>query len=164
MLYFYNIFGNTGCEGQAMERNFNVATTIHRSIEDVFNAIVEREQLAQYFTDSADRGLDTRGRTVWHWTNWGDHPVTVTRVEAPRLIEFTINSGDWSKTEADHYDIICAIELETLENGETKVNISERGWKTDSASIKASHEQCGGWMHMVLCLKAYLQHGIDLRE
>ena len=29
--------------------------------------------------------------------------------------------------------------------------------------LKASYDNCGGWMHMSCCLKAYLEYGINLR-
>ncbi len=40
---------------------------------------------------------------------------------------------------------------------------SEEGWKTDEAGLKASHENCGGWSQTLTYLKAYIEHGIDLR-
>ena len=43
------------------------------------------------------------------------------------------------------------------------VRISESGWRETPAGLKASYDNCGGWMHMALCLKAYLEHGINLR-
>jgi len=50
-----------------------------------------------------------------------------------------------------------------LEDGATMLSISEEGWKTDAEGLKGSHDNCGGWTHMVMCLKAYIEHGIDLR-
>jgi hypothetical protein len=29
--------------------------------------------------------------------------------------------------------------------------------------IKASYGNAGGWMHMMCCMKGYLEHGINLR-
>jgi hypothetical protein len=43
------------------------------------------------------------------------------------------------------------------------LSISEQGWKTDAPGIKGSLDNCGGWTHMAMCLKAYIEHGIDLR-
>ena len=43
------------------------------------------------------------------------------------------------------------------------LSISESGWKTDREGLKGSHDNCSGWTHMAMCLKAYLEHGLDLR-
>ena len=43
------------------------------------------------------------------------------------------------------------------------LSISESGWKTDEEGLKGSHDNCGGWQQMAMCLKAYLEYDIDLR-
>jgi len=53
--------------------------------------------------------------------------------------------------------------FEPVEEGGTRLTISEAGWKRDAAGIASSHEHCAGWQHMLLCLKARLVHRIDLR-
>ena len=48
-----------------------------------------------------------------------------------------------------------------LDAGSTMVRIGESGWRETPAGLKASYDNCGGWMHMALCLKAMLEHGIN---
>jgi len=43
------------------------------------------------------------------------------------------------------------------------VQISESGWHSTPEDIKSSYGNAGGWMHMMCCLKAYLEYGINLR-
>jgi hypothetical protein len=43
------------------------------------------------------------------------------------------------------------------------VEISESGWGKDPAGIEASYGNAGGWMHMMCCLKAHIEFGINLR-
>jgi uncharacterized protein YndB with AHSA1/START domain len=50
-----------------------------------------------------------------------------------------------------------------LNADETMVQISEGGWPDDAAGVKASYGNTAGWMHMLSCLKAYLEYGINLR-
>ena len=47
----------------------------------------------------------------------------------------------------------------------TKVAIHESGWEDDPAGsgAKSAFEHCAGWQHMLLCLKARLRFGVDLR-
>ena len=51
-----------------------------------------------------------------------------------------------------------------IDAGATMVQINESGWVESEAGLSASHGNAGGWMHMMACLKAYLEYGINLRE
>ena len=146
-----------------MDRSYVVHTRITRPIADVYDAIVSAERLTRYFAERASGDLRVGDRVRWHWDEWGDFPVTVTALERPHRIVLTLDSRAWAKTTDDAYTVEVRFELETLDDGATKVSISETGWRTDAAGLTASHENCSGWTHMALCLKAHLEHGIDLR-
>ena len=63
----------------------------------------------------------------------------------------------------ESYPVKVIFEFEALDDGNTMLSISEEGWKTDADGLKGSHDNCGGWTHMAMCLKAWIEHGIDLR-
>ena len=88
--------------------------------------------------------------------------VAVSKTKPAALIELAIDSREWDKTKDEAYEVLVIFEFEELEDG-TMLSISEQGWKTDADGLKASHDNCGGWTHMAMCLKAYIEHGIDLR-
>ena len=146
-----------------MARNYTVSTKINRPVADVFDAVVSRKRMSGYFTDSSSGDLVAGERVVWTWDQWGDHPVVVKSVEDNRRIELTLDSRDWQKTTEDAYDVRVIFEFEATDDGGTRLSISEEGWRTDPEGLKGSHDNCGGWMHMAMCLKAHLEHGIDLR-
>lgn len=146
-----------------MSRNYTVSTKINRPVNEVFDAVVSSDQLSRYFTGSSSGDLAAGERIVWNWEDWGDHPVTVKIVEANSRIELVLNSRDWQKTGDEAYDVRVIFEFEETDDGDTMLSISEEGWRTDAEGLKGSHDNCGGWMHMATCLKAYLEHGIDLR-
>lgn len=50
-----------------------------------------------------------------------------------------------------------------LDADNTMVQIAESGWLDDETGVKGSYGNAGGWMHMMCCLKAYLEYGINLR-
>ena len=54
--------------------------------------------------------------------------------------------------------------FEPLDDGRTLVSISEEGWRETPGGLKASYGNCQGWMQMLCAMKAYLEHGINLRE
>ena len=145
-----------------MARNYTVNTRIARPVEDVFDAVVSSERLCHYFSDKSSGDLTEGDRVTWNWDEWGDHPVVVRKVVPNKLIQLSLNAKDWHKTD-ESYDVAVIFEFEALENGDTMLSISEEGWKTDEAGFKASHENCGGWTHMAMCLKGYIEYGIDLR-
>lgn len=144
-------------------RNYSVQTQINKPVPVVFEAIVQPGHLCKYFVDKSS-GTLVEGKDInWHWGQWGDYPVTVTKLVPNKLIELEINSTAWKKTTDAGYAVKMIFELEPLSDTSTMLTISEAGWLHDEPGYKASHENCGGWTHMALCLKAYLEYGIDLR-
>lgn len=146
-----------------MARNYTVQTRIMRPIAEVFDSIVSKEKMMKYFVDGASEDLQEGATVKWRWNHYGESAVVVTTIEPNSLIVLTIDSHEWDKTKDESYDVAVIFELEELEEGGTLLSISEEGWKTDADGLKGSHDNCGGWMHMSLCLKAWLEHGIDLR-
>ena len=146
-----------------MARNYTVRTKILRPVAEVFDAIISREKLCHYFTDKASGDLVPGEVIRWHWDHYGELPIRVDEVIANERIVLTLNSRDWDKTASDAYDVSVVFDFEPLDDGNTMLSISEAGWKTDADGLKASHENCSGWTHMAVCLKSWIEHGIDLR-
>ncbi len=147
-----------------MTRNYTVQTKIKRPVADVFDAIVAKEKLMHYFVDGASEDLNEGATVRWRWDHYGENEVKVKNIEPNKRIELVIDAKEWDKTKDDSYDVSVIFEFEELAGGGTLLSISESGWKTDTDGLKASHENCGGWMHMESCLKAWLEHDIDLRQ
>ncbi len=145
-----------------MSRNYTVQTKIKRPVADVFDAVVSSERMKKYFLDGASSDLIEGKAVIWRWDHYGENPVTVRKVVVNELIELAIDSGEWDKTKDEAYEVLVIFEFEGLKDG-TMLSISEQGWKTDADGLKGSHDNCGGWMHMATCLKAYMEYGIDLR-
>jgi uncharacterized protein YndB with AHSA1/START domain len=51
-----------------------------------------------------------------------------------------------------------------VEEGRTKVEIAESGWRDTEAAVKASYGNCMGWAQMLAALKAWKEYGINLRN
>lgn len=146
-----------------MSRNYTVQTRIMRPVADVFDAIISKEKMMKFFVDGASDDLKEGATIRWHWNHYGENPVTVKKIETNKSIVLSLNSAEWDKTSDEAYDVAVIFEFEELDDGGTLLSISEEGWKTDADGLKASHENCGGWTHMAMCLKAWIEHGIDLR-
>ncbi len=145
-----------------MARNYTVRTKIARPVADVFDAIVSSSRMKRYFVDGASGDLVEGDTVVWRWDHYGENPVLVKKVVENVLIELVLDSREWDKTKHDAYEVLVSLEFEELEDG-TMLSISEQGWRTDAEGLKGSHDNCGGWTHMAMCLKANLEYDIDLR-
>jgi len=145
-----------------MNRNYTVSTQVNRPVDEVFKAVVERDVMEKYFTTRSSSSLVEGQNVGWFWEHWGENSVFVNRVVENKLVELTIDSRNWAKTDSG-YNVKVLFEFEELSENSTRLSISEQGWKTDTDGLKASHENCGGWQHMADCLKAWVEHGIDLR-
>ena len=147
-----------------MARNYTVCTKIRRPVADVFDAVVSSNKLCNYFTERASSDLEASAEVRWRWKNYdAELSVAVDKVIANELVQLTLDSKAWKKTADESYPVKVIFEFEALEDGNTMLSISEEGWKTDADGLKASHDNCGGWTHMATCLKAWIEHDIDLR-
>ena len=128
----------------------------------MFDAIVSSDRLRCYFVNGASSDLVEDERVAWQWDHYGENTVVVRKIVRNELIELALDSKEWEKTQNEAYEVLVIFEFEELDDG-TMLSISEQGWKTDADGLKGSHDNCGGWAHMAMCLKAYIEHGIDLR-
>ncbi len=147
-----------------MPNNYTIRTKINKPVADVFSAVVSSETIIKYFTNGTSSDLIEGEEVIWSWDDYGSNTVLVKTVTENSLIELTLDSRNWQKTSDDAYEVLVSLEFEALDENSTMLSISESGWRTDEEGLKGSHDNCGGWQHMAMCLKAFLEHGIDLRQ
>lgn len=146
-----------------MELKFQVQTKIQKPIEEVFDAVYNPEKLSGYFTTGGASAPLDEGTTVeWAFAdNPGDEkykfPVTVQKVIPNELIVF-----EWQG--AKDHNTLVEMNFEKTGPEETLVAIKETGWQENQKDLDGSYGNNSGWTAMALFLKAYLEHGINLRE
>ena len=145
-----------------MELKFQVQAKIRRPLTEVFDGVYNPGKLRTYFTTGGASGpLDAGTTVMWAFADFEDgrsFPVYVKEVVPNHLITF-----EW-EGEGGGYNTRVEIKFETLDASSTLVSISESGWSETESELRASYGNCSGWMNMADCLKAYLEHGINLRE
>ena len=62
------------------------------------------------------------------------------------------------------YKTTVTMTFKGLDDGRTLVEIAEEGWRENQGALQASYGNCQGWTGMLLALKVWLEHGINLRE
>jgi uncharacterized protein YndB with AHSA1/START domain len=141
-----------------MELKFEVQLKIQKPVADVFEAVVDPKRLTGYFTKTASGRLAEGATVMWSFAEApGEYPVKVREVVKDQRIVL-----EWEATEGG-YDTRVEMLFKPLDGGATMVQIRESGWRDTPKGLESSYGNCGGWMHMLCCLKAYVEHGLNLR-
>jgi uncharacterized protein YndB with AHSA1/START domain len=158
-----------------MELKFRVAARIAKPVHEVFEAVADPEQLSRYFTTGGAKGrLETGATVTWDFHDFpGAFPVEVVEAVPDETIElrWQANEGEPPNvTDAEEmtgadYKTTVTMSFKPLD-GDTRtlVEIAEEGWRETEGALKASYGNCQGWSQMLCALKAWLEHGINLRE
>lgn len=136
---------------------FTVAVRINKPIEEVFKAFTDNEIISKYFVTSASAPIKAVGdKITW---SWGEHKtdITITEYVENKRVAFT-----WPGYKVD-YDTNVFFEFQIVDD-KTRVVVTEEGWRDDEAGINSSLMNNAGWKDMLLCMKAWVLHGIDLRQ
>jgi uncharacterized protein YndB with AHSA1/START domain len=132
---------------------------IRKPAAEVFEAIVSPEHLNRYFTSRAEGRLEKGSKVTWQWTDYPEKvPVDVIESIPSKRLVF-----QWP-THDKLYKTTVQFDLEDQQEKGTIVRVREGIWKTDAAGLTNSYDNSGGWMHMLCCLKAYLDFDVDLRS
>jgi uncharacterized protein YndB with AHSA1/START domain len=131
---------------------------IGKPVEEVFDAFINPEKMCNYFTSTTSGPVVEGATLTWVWADAGaEKTVFVEKVEHNARVVFQWPATGPSST--------VEIKMEALEDGGTKISAVESGnWQLDLASVEAACGQTGGWMHVFLCMKAFLEYGINLRK
>jgi len=144
---------------------FRVSGRISKPVHEVFEAVVDPQQLSGYFTTGGAVGrLETGATVTWDFHDFpGAFPVRVVEVEQDRKIVLHWGAADGTPEQGGSYDTTVTMTFDGLEDGRTLVTIHEAGWRDTAAGQKASYGNCEGWTGMLCALKVYLEHGFNFR-
>lgn len=156
-----------------MELKFRVAARIAKPVREVFEAVADPRQLSSYFTTGGAQGrLETGATVTWDFHDFpGAFPVYVTDVVPNEriVLEWDASEGEAPNIEGGEiapadYRTTVTMTFKPLDDGRTLVEIAEEGWRENQGALQASYGNCQGWSQMLCALKAWLEHGINLRE
>lgn len=144
------------------ELSFTVSGRVSRPVADVYEAVADPDRLSKYFTTGGARGrLEPGAEVSWDFADFpGRFPVTVVEAEAPSRI---VIEWDGNETVGDRTRVV--FEFSSIDDGaRTLVTITESSWRATDAGAKSAFGNCEGWTGMLAALKAWVEHGINLRE
>lgn len=159
-----------------MDIRFRVATRIARPVEEVFEAVVDPAKLSAYFTTGGASGRLEEGGTVkWEFHDYpGAFDVEIVEVVPNERIVFewpayeteppnVVNAEEHDPEAEADYNTTVTMTFKSVEGG-TMVEVAEEGWRKTEAALQGSYGNCQGWAQMLCCMKAWVEHGINLRE
>lgn len=156
-----------------MDLKFEVSGRIARPVDEVFEAVANPEKLSGYFTTGGAKGrLETGATVMWDFHDFpGAFPVQVVEVEKNKRIilqweanEGALSDGEDAMMAAAGYMTTVTMRFEDLGDGRTLVSIAEEGWRQTPSGLKASYGNCMGWSQMICAMKAWVEHGLNLRD
>lgn len=147
-----------------LKPSFTVQQTIAKPVEDCFSAFTQPDLLSGYFVTESTGALEPEKAIGWSWKSTilaGEEETVVLHVAditPNRRIVFR-----WEAYKVD-YDTTVIVTFEERTEGQTTVGIHEEGWALDAAGLRSSYLHCSGWYEMLLRMKLFLEHGLDLRK
>jgi len=156
-----------------MELKFRVAARIAKPVHEVFEAVADPKQLSHYFTTGGAKGrLETGATVTWDFHDYpGAFPVQVIEVVPDEriVLEWKASEGEAPNVEGGEmkvldYNTTITMTFKGLDDGRTLVEIAEEGWRENQGALQASYGNCQGWTGMLLALKVWVEHGINLRD
>lgn len=148
-----------------MDLSFTVSGRIAEPVAEVFEAVADPDRLSRYFTTGGAQGrLETGATVTWDFADFpGAFPVEVVEAVPNARIVLRWPANEGPGVAAD-YKTTVTFTFAGLDDGRTLVTIGEEGWRDTPGGLKASYGNCFGWSQMLCAMKAWLEHGINLRE
>lgn len=134
------------------------AIQVQKPVGTVFEAIVNPEEMSNYFISKSSGRMETGEELMWKFPEFDmEFPVRVKQVEKDKFISFGWDSEDGR-------ELLVEITLEPKENDSTLVSVTEKGMPADEAGIKWLAGNTEGWANFLACLKAWVEYKINLRK
>lgn len=155
-----------------MALKFEVSMRVAKPVHQVFEMVADPNHLSGYFTTGGAVGRLATGTTVqWDFADFpGAFPVEVVEViqDERIVLRWEANEG----VPDENHPVVGASYMTTVtmsfssldDDTRTLVRIAEEGWHETPTGLKASYGNCMGWTQMLAALKAYGEHGINLRD
>jgi uncharacterized protein YndB with AHSA1/START domain len=141
----------------ATDLRVETSLKIMKPVHEVFKAIVDPKKMSNYFISKGSGRLDEGMPVTWTWDDVGvQADVRPSKIEPDRFISF------WGSPSTE--ETLTEIRLDAVEPAATVVRISETGWEKDDQGIAMLARQTQGWTGFLFGLKAYLEHGVNLRK
>lgn len=125
---------------------------------EVYQAIVDPKKMTNYFISESTGNLVEGTEVTWKFPEFeGEVLIEVDRIIPNELVSFKWEGAKGKKLK---------VEMTLLEIPEdsTVVKVTEGKMEADKAGLQWYGGNTEGWANFLACLKAYLEHDINLRK
>ncbi len=134
------------------------ALQIAKPASVIFEAIINPEQMKNYFISKSSGRMEEGKTIVWQFPEFEfDAPVRVGKIEPDKYISFSWDGNDGKELSVE-------MTFTPQPDHSTVVRISEKGMDNDEAGIAWLVGNTEGWANFLACMKAWLEYGIHLRK
>lgn len=135
----------------------NVAMQIQKPVNEVFEAIINPKKMSHYFISKSSGKMEEGKSLLWNFPEFDfDCPIRVGKIEKDNYISYY-----WKM---DEIELLVEMTLTSREDNSTLVSITEKSRANDEQGLKWLSGNSFGWSNFLVCLKAYLEYGINLRK
>lgn len=146
------------------ELSFTVTGRISRPVTEAYEAVADPDRLSQYFTTGGAVGrLETGVEARWDFADFpGAFSVEIVEAVAPQRIVLRWDG----ESVADETGTTTVTFTFAPLDGDTRtlVSITESSWQPTREGAQNAFGNCMGWTGMLAAMKAWVEHGINLRE
>jgi uncharacterized protein YndB with AHSA1/START domain len=133
------------------------AIQVLKPVNEVFEAIVNPEQMSNYFISKGSGRMEEGATLQWSFPEFeGEFPVRVGKIVQNELVEFY-----WDHEGKEH---LVRINLIPYKDNFTIVRIIETGEENNPKGLEWAIGNTEGWTNFLSCLKAWMEYGIHLRK
>ena len=138
--------------------HIQTALQILKPAHEVFQAIVDPAKMSNYFISEGSGPMEEGKTVTWKFPEFNERfPVRVGKVEQDKYISYS-----WEGT--DSSELLVEITLTPKGDNATIVTITEKEMDNNVAGLTWLKGNTAGWANFLACLKAYMEHGINLRK
>jgi uncharacterized protein YndB with AHSA1/START domain len=137
-----------------LERHITSSMKILKSSAEVFEALVNPEQMSNYWFSSGTARIEEGRSITWRYDEYNaEGNVNIQEVEHPSKIVFTWGDPGQPTT--------VTIMLREQEKETTIIQVVESGFTEGPDELEKMLGQKEGWVYMLTCLKAYMENGVN---
>lgn len=130
------------------------AIQIQQPVETVFEAIVNPEKMTRYFIAKSTGPLEEGKEIQWQWPEFPGQSSVINniKIEPNKSVSFI-----WDD------QTTVSIHLEEQADKSVVVRVTEGTKELSEENLKWYGGNTEGWANFLACMKAYTEHGINLR-
>ncbi len=138
-----------------MKLTAKASIQIQKTVQDVFEGIVNPEKMTQYFIAESTGRLEEGKEVIWKFPEFPELECLIknVRIEKYRSISFV-----WDD------ETTVNIYLEEQADQSVVIKVEEGAKELNDPNLQWLIGNTEGWANFLACMKAYLEYGVNLRK